>query len=48
MPIYEALLAQDGIQLHARRPTDAIDSLPISSIKIEPRPPASFLVGASF
>jgi CIC family chloride channel protein len=35
-PIYEALLEQDGIQLHAKKPAaDTLDGLSISRLKIE-------------
>jgi CIC family chloride channel protein len=33
-PIYEALLEQDGIQLHPRKPADVIDGLSIGSMKL--------------
>lgn len=37
-PIYEALLEQDGIQLHARKPAgDAVDKLSIDRLDLDPR-----------
>ena len=36
-PIYEALLEQDGIQLHAKKPAvDAIDGISIDRVKLDP------------
>ena len=45
-PIYEALLEQDGIQLHAKKPVaEAIDRLTIDRVKLVPGPGATFLAG---
>lgn len=42
-PIYEALLEQDGIQLHARNPVkDTIDAISIDRFKLDPHRHASF------
>jgi chloride channel protein, CIC family len=47
-PIYEALLEQDGINLHAVKPVlDAIDRLSIDRVKLDPGPHTSFRVDAS-
>ena len=45
-PIYEALLEQDGIRLHAKKQvTHAIDGLTIDRVKLAPGPGATFLAG---
>src|SRR5262249_9021221 len=42
-PIYEALLEQDGIQLHAKKPAvDAIDGISIARFKLDARRYATF------
>jgi len=46
-PIYDALLAQDGIELHAKKP-DVVESLAISSVKLVSGPHASFAATDSF
>jgi chloride channel protein, CIC family len=46
-PIYEALLEQDGIQLHPRKPVNVTDGLSIGNLKLVPGPHASFTIGDS-
>ena len=47
-PIYEALLEQDGIQLHAKLPpTSAIDGISIDRIKLDPGRYVSFAPSAT-
>ena len=42
-PIYEALLEQDGIQLHMKKPAvDALDGLSIDRVTLDPTPHATF------
>lgn len=42
-PIYEALLEQDGIQLHAKtQAVDALDGLSIERVKLDAGPHATF------
>jgi CIC family chloride channel protein len=42
-PIYEALLEQDGIQLHAKKPAaDAIDRISVGSLKLDTSRCATF------
>jgi CIC family chloride channel protein len=47
-PIYEALLEQDGIQLHTRKPMNVIDGLSVGGIKLVAGPCASFLENDGF
>ncbi len=42
VPIYEALLAQDGVSLHERSLADALEGLPLRDVPIDARPYASF------
>ncbi len=45
-PIYEALLEQDGIQLHAKVPVvDALDGISIDRVRLDPAPHVSFTPG---
>jgi len=47
-PIYEALLEQDGIQLHPAKPAlDVIDQLSIDRVSLDPGPYATFRAGDS-
>jgi len=43
-PVYEALLEQDGIMLHAKKPVvDSLDGLSIERVKLEHGPHAEFI-----
>lgn len=47
-PIYEALLEQDGIQLHPRRaPQESADGLTLARVELEPGPHVAFRLGQS-
>jgi len=46
-PIYEALLEQDGIQLHPKKPADVTDGLAIGNLKLVAGPHASFTASDS-
>jgi CIC family chloride channel protein len=46
VPIYDALLAQDGIDLHQRGVADALSGVRVAEVPIDTRPYASFEQGA--
>jgi CIC family chloride channel protein len=45
LPIYEALLEQDGIQLHVKNVVDTLDGLSIERVGLDPGPHATFAPG---
>ncbi len=45
LPIYEAFLAQDGIELHPTRPADVVEGLTIEGVALSQIPHATFSPG---